>query len=219
MNLLKYVPLLCLLAAGCATEPPTAMHQPMTARPPVEAPPPADGAIYHAGYSQHPLFEDVRARNVGDTIVIAIAENTSAATKSASSANKSGSIGLTAAVPVGMRVRLNQGASMSGSDSNKFAGDGASSGNNVFTGTITTTVTEVLPNGNLMVSGEKQIAINQGHEFIRFSGVVNPAMVIGNTISSTQVADARIEYKASGYLNETQVMGWLQRFFLTFLPF
>lgn len=207
------------LLAGCAEVPPTDMHQPLTARPAVQPKPPADGAIYHAGISEHPLFEDVRARNVGDTIVISIVENTSASTKSASSADHTGTIGLTAASPVGMGVRLNQGASLSGSSSNKFAGDGASSGTNVFTGTISVTVIEVLPNGNLMVSGEKQIAINQGHEFIRFSGVVNPATVVGNAVSSTQVADARIEYKASGYLNEAQVMGWLQRFFLTFLPF
>jgi hypothetical protein len=72
----------------------------------------------------------------------------------------------------------------------------------------------VLPNGNLLVSGEKQIAINQGNEFIRFSGIVNPVSVTGaNTVQSTQVADARIEYRANGYIDETQQMGWLQRFF------
>lgn len=209
-----------MVFAGCAAVPPTDMHQPLSARPPVEPAPPADGAIYHVGLSQHPLFEDARARNVGDTLIISIVENTAASTKSSSSADHTGTIGFSAASPVGMGVRLNQGASLSGSSSNKFAGDGASSGTNVFTGTIAVTVTEVLPNGNLMVSGEKQIAINQGHEFIRFSGVVNPAMIqYGNTVASTSVADARIEYKASGYLNEAQVMGWLQRFFLTFLPF
>lgn len=219
MGKLKYI-LFMLVLSGCATVPPTDIHQPLTARPPVEPPPPPDGAIYHVGLSQHPLFEDYKARNVGDTLVINIMENTDASTKSSSSADHTGAIGLTAAVPVGMGVRLNSGASLSGNSSNKFAGDGASSGTNVFTGTIAVTVTEVLPNGNLLVSGEKQISINQGNEFIRFSGVVNPRQIqYGNTIPSTEVADAKIEYKASGYLNEAQVMGWLQRFFLTFLPF
>lgn len=208
-----------LILSGCAAVPPTDMHQPLTARPVSPPSPPADGAIYHVGIAEHPLFEDVRARNVGDTMIINIVENTSASTKSSSSANHAGSLSENAAIPVGFGVRLNQGASLSGSSSNKFAGDGASSGTNVFTGTIAVTVIEVMPNGNLMVSGEKQIAINQGHEYIRFSGVVNPATVVGNAVSSTQVADARIEYKASGYLNEAQVMGWLQRFFLTFMPF
>lgn len=216
----KYILFMLILLSGCATVPPTEIHQPLTARPPVEPPPPADGAIYHVGLSQHPYFEDVKARNVGDTLIINIVENTAASTKSSSSADHGGSLSLTAAPPVGLGVALNNGASLSGSSSSKFAGDGASSGTNVFTGTIAVTVTEVLPNGNLLVSGEKQISINQGNEFIRFSGVVNPAMIqYGNTIPSTQVADAKIEYKASGYLNEAQVMGWLQRFFLTFLPF
>lgn len=216
----KYIVFMMILLSGCATVPPTDIHQPLTARPPVEPRPPTDGAIYHVGLSQHPYFEDVKARNVGDNLVINIVENTAASTTSSSSANKAGSIALAAAAPVGLGVQLNNGASLSGSDTNKFAGSGASSGNNVFTGTIAVTVTEVLPNGNLLVSGEKQIAINQGNEFIRFSGVVNPAMIqYGNTIPSTEVADARIEYKASDYINEAQVMGWLQRFFLTFLPF
>lgn len=186
----------------------------------MEAPPPADGAIYHAGYSEHPLFADVRARNVGDTLIINIMENTAAATKSASSADHTGSLGFSVPNPVGFGVKINQGMSASANSATKFAGDGASSGNNVFTGTIAVTVIEVLQNGNLLVSGEKQIAINQGNEFIRFSGVVNPALIqAGNTVASTQVADAKIEYKASGYLNEAQVMGWLSRFFLSVLPF
>jgi flagellar L-ring protein precursor FlgH len=103
---------------------------------------------------------------------------------------------------------------------NKFDGKGGATNNNDFTGTITVTVIEVLANGNLVVSGEKQIGINQGSEFIRFSGVVNPSTITnGNSVSSAQVADARIEYRASGYIDEAQVMGWLARFFLTFLPF
>ena len=81
------------------------------------------------------------------------------------------------------------------------------------------TVIDVLANGNLLVSGEKQMLINQGTEFIRFSGVVDPRSVrADNTIASTQVADARIEYSARGYIDEAQTMGWLQRFFLNVLP-
>ena len=61
--------------------------------------------------------------------------------------------------------------------------------------------------------------INQGTEFIRFSGVVNPRLVgANNTVPSTLVADARIEYSAKGYIDEAQQMGWLQRFFLNVLP-
>ena len=81
-------------------------------------------------------------------------------------------------------------------------------------------VIEVLSNGNLLVSGEKQVSISQGTEYIRFSGVVNPATInAANAVSSTKVADARIEYKGSGYIDEAQTMGWLARFFQTVSPF
>ncbi len=111
-----------------------------------------------------------------------------------------------------------QSAKMSGNNALTAKG-GANAANN-FNSVITVTVTDVLPNGNLLVSGEKQMGINQGTEFIRFSGVVNPRTVTGqNTVLSTQVADARIEYTAKGYIDEAQNMGWMQRFFLNVSPF
>jgi len=112
------------------------------------------------------------------------------------------------------------GSNVAASSASAFEGKGDSASNNVFTGTVTVTVIEVLPNGNLLVSGEKQLGINQGSEFVRFSGIVNPASVsASNTVSSTQVADARIEYRGNGYIDEAQTMGWLGRFFLSVLPF
>ena len=78
----------------------------------------------------------------------------------------------------------------------------------------------MLPNGNLLVSGEKQVAIGENTEYIRLSGVVNPYYIsAANSISSSQVADARIEYKERGVISEAQVMGWLARFFMSALPF
>jgi len=109
---------------------------------------------------------------------------------------------------------------MDASGKNTFDGKGGATAKNTFTGTITVTVAQVLANGNLRVVGEKQIAINQGAEYIRFSGIVNPRTVDGsNAVISTQVADARIEYVGKGYINEAQNMGWLQRFFLNVSPF
>ena len=85
---------------------------------------------------------------------------------------------------------------------------------------MTATVIEVLPNGNLLISGEKQLAIGQQTEYVRVSGIVNPAFVgIANQVDSASIADARIEYKSAGFISEAEVMGWLARFFLSFLPF
>jgi len=206
--------------AGCQSVPPTNVHQPMTARPaPRTQNPYASGAIFNAGNAR-PLFEDRRARYVGDTLTINITESTSASTSSNSSANRTSSISASLPTVVGLPGKNFQGMSLSGDTSNDFSGEGAAAAKNVFTGTITVTVIEVLENGNLLVSGEKQVAIGNGQEFIRLSGVVNPTNIAAdNTVASSRVADARVEYKESGYISEAQVMGWLARFFLSVMPF
>jgi flagellar L-ring protein precursor FlgH len=212
--------LVAAVLAGCTSVPPTNVHQPMTARPAPKADNLyANGAIFNAGTSR-PLFEDRRARYVGDTLTINITENTSASTKSNSSANRTGSISASVPTIYNLPGKSFQGTSLAAESANDFSGKGESAAKNVFTGAITVTVIEVLENGNLLVSGEKQVAIGQGQEYIRLSGVVNPTFITAtNTIASSRVADARVEYKESGYISEAQVMGWLARFFLTFLPF
>lgn len=206
--------------AGCQSVPPTNVHQPMTARP---APRPElssnNGAIFNPGVSRS-LFDDRRARFVGDTLTISIVENTSASTSSSSSANRTSSLSASVPTITGLPGKNFQGMAASAETENDFAGKGAAAAKNVFTGAITVTVIEVLENGNLLVSGEKQVAIGHGQEYIRLSGVVNPTFISAtNTIESSRVADARVEYKESGYISEAQVMGWLARFFLSVMPF
>lgn len=218
---------LVLLLAACATTPPSNVHQPMSARPaPPPAAAPANGAIYQAryaiqpGYVHRPLFEDRRARAVGDVLTININEVTAASKKSGSTASRSGSSSLSVGGLFGLPGKSLLGSNLDATSASTFDGKGDSASNNAFTGIITVTVVEVLPNGNLLVSGEKQIGINQGSEFVRFSGVVNPAAIsAGNSVSSTQVADARLEYRGNGYVDEAQTMGWLARFFLSFMAF
>jgi flagellar L-ring protein FlgH len=213
--------LLGSLLAGCVTTTPsTAIHQPMTIRPEARAvAPAANGSIYNIATAR-PLFEDRRARLVGDTITINISEKTAAAKKSDTKADRSDDRSLSVPTIAGLPLKSLQGTTLAASSSTAFEGKGENSSENNFTGTLTVTVIEVYPNGNLLVSGEKQIGLKEGEEFIRFSGVVNPITITAaNTVSSTQVADARIEYKANGFLDSAQVMGWLGRFFLSFLPF
>ncbi|NMG02927.1 flagellar basal body L-ring protein FlgH [Azoarcus taiwanensis] len=224
MNSVRFLAIVALvLLSGCAavqTTPPTAVHQPMTAIPEARAQMvPANGAIYQASHAR-PLFEDRRARNVGDTLTINLVERNAA--QKASNANATRGSSMSGGITTLGRVPLAGlgGLEVEAGADSTFTGRGAAAANNAFNGTITVTVIEVYPNGNLLVSGEKQLAINQGNEFIRFSGVINPNTITGaNTVQSTQVADARIEYKGSGYIDESQRMGWLQRFFLAVLPF
>ena len=211
------------LLSGCASiypTTPTAVHQPMTARPESRAQAlPATGSIYQAAYAR-PLFEDRRARNVGDTITINLVERNTAQKSANANATRNGN--MSAGIGPISRLPLKglNGLELEADSESDFAGKGAAAANNVFNGTITVTVIEVYPNGNLLVSGEKMVAINQGNEFIRFSGVINPNNVTAaNTVQSTQVADARIEYRGSGFIDESNTMGWLQRFFVALMPF
>ncbi|MCE9640709.1 MAG: flagellar basal body L-ring protein FlgH [Betaproteobacteria bacterium] len=211
-----------LLLAGCiTTTPATSVHQPMTVRP--LAPAPAqnvNGAIYQAGYGYRPMFEDRRARNVGDTLTINIVENTSADKKSNTTTNRSSDNNLAVPNVSGLPGKSFMGAGLAATTDMKFSGDGQTTSNNVFTGTISVTVIEVFANGNLLVSGEKQVGINHASEFIRFSGVVNPNNISAvNSVNSVQVADARVEYRGSGQIENAQNMGWMSRFFLNVLPF
>ncbi|HKX53919.1 MAG TPA: flagellar basal body L-ring protein FlgH [Nitrosospira sp.] len=209
-----------LVLSGCASLPAPApiIYQPMSARAAPPVPPPGNGSVYQAAHQYHSLFIDRRARQIGDTLVILLNERTNASKRSNSSANKNGdlSVGIP---PIVFGVPITKRFDFEASSSNDFAGRGEAASANNFNGTITVTVIDVLPNGYLLVSGEKQLAMTQGSEYIRFSGVVRPETVISNTVSSIQVADARIEYKANGYIDEAQTMGWLSRFFLTVAPF
>jgi len=208
------------LTACVMSTPSTVVHQPMTVRPESRHDAYAtQGAIYNTGLGR-PLFEDRRARYVGDIITINVVENTQASKNSQTSAERSSTTDVSLPTIAGLPFKTFQGVGLNASNSTAFDGSGSNTSSNAFRSTITCTVIEVLPNGNLLVSGEKQIALKEGEEFVRLSGIVNPTTITTqNTVQSTQVADARLEFKANGFINSAQVMGWLGRFFLSVLPF
>jgi flagellar L-ring protein precursor FlgH len=217
---LAFLTVAALLAGCVTTTPSTALHQPMSVRPEARtAAMPVNGAIFNTA-SSRPLFEDRRARYVGDTLTINIVEKTQASKKSDTKAERSQAVDVSVPTVVGLPFKGVQGLTLGADSGNKFSGKGENTSSNDFTSTITVTVIDVLPNGNLLVSGEKLLGLKEGEEFIRFSGVVNPTTITGaNSVQSTQVADARMEFKANGFLDTAQVMGWLSRFFLTVMPF
>jgi flagellar L-ring protein precursor FlgH len=101
-----------------------------------------------------------------------------------------------------------------------MSGKGGTQSANTFSGSITATVIEVMPNGHLVVSGEKQIGVNQNVDVLRFSGTVDPRLVQpGSIVSSTQVANVRVESRGRGAQGEAQTVGWISRFLLAFQPF
>jgi flagellar L-ring protein precursor FlgH len=177
-----------------------------------------NGAIFQAD-RYRPLFEDHRARLVGDTLIVQITEKVSATQKSTSTVDKAGTLeaGITA-LPLASGNSFNR-ASAAASNSNTFSGKGTTENSNDFSGTITATVVRVLPNGHLIVAGEKQIGVNANVDVLRFSGQVDPrAIAPGNSVPSTAIANVRIEQRGRGQQAEAQSMGWLARFFLSLWP-
>jgi flagellar L-ring protein FlgH len=178
------------------------------------------GSLFQSA-SYRPAFEDSRARLVGDIVTIQIVESLAASQVSQSTVNRNTSSDTTITPPLPGIIGADlKNLEMAAKTNNDFSGKGGTQSANTFTGSITTTVVEVLPNGNLVVSGEKQIGVNQNVDVMRFTGTVNPQFLLpNNLISSTQVADVRVESRGRGAQGEAQTVGWLSRFFLSFHPF
>jgi flagellar L-ring protein precursor FlgH len=182
----------------------------------------ANGAIYQAGYDVA-LFENAVARRVGDTLTIRLNESTNASKSSSTTTKKSTAIDMPGPIIAGRPVTINGTEVLAASVDNnaEFDGEGDSSQSNRLEGDITVTVAQRLPNGNLLVRGQKWIAINQGKEYVRIQGIVRPIDIDpDNSISSLKVADAMIAYGGKGALADANTPGVLSRFFnLPFLPF
>lgn len=217
---------LLTLLAGCAMAPATAIQQPLNIHPPV---PNLDqvntGAIFQAGVNRPKpglaLFEDHRARYVGDTLTVNLVEKTEAKRKSETTDERKVNASINITKPVILGQNRGIGATTwdpSAAAKQEFK-DNETNSNSV-SGSITVTVVDVLPNGNLLVGGEKQVAINNDTEYIRLAGVVDPNQISSrNSINSTQLANVQFESKNSQSLDKAQVVSMLARFFLTVLPF
>ncbi|MBK6852582.1 MAG: flagellar basal body L-ring protein FlgH [Burkholderiales bacterium] len=226
MRRLNYWLSLLLLGAlsACASIMPSTpkvdIAEPTTRRPTVPVVAPVNnGSIFQAN-AYRPLFEDHRARLPGDTITVQIVEKVTATAKSTSNVEKTGAVeGSITALPMLPSSALTK-LGAGGSSANKFTGKGDTENSNEFTGTITATVIDVLPNGHLLVAGEKQIGVNHNVDVLRFSGQVDPrAIQPGNSVASAQIANVRIEQRGRGAQGDAQQIGWLSRFFLTLAPF
>lgn len=198
--------------------------------PPVE--PESNGAIYKPGFDVR-LFEDLKARRVGDILTVVLNEATNATKEAKTEIDKSNTstitnptilgaspeLDLPKFLPLDSTQNLNLGSSLS--SNHEFDGEGSAEQSNALTGSIPVTVIEVLPNGNLIVRGEKRVALNNGVEYVQLSGIVRQVDILANnSVLSTQVADATIKYIGDGAVADSNFMGWLAKFFASpFMPY
>jgi flagellar L-ring protein FlgH len=181
------------------------------------APPPASGAIFQPAQSIA-FFEDPRGHRVGDVITIRLTEAFNASKTASTQTQKDNSSTLTAPMFAG-KLPLNGDTTLAAKRA--FTGNGTATQQNALTGSITAVVTEVLPNGNLVILGERALQLNQGEEFVRVQGVVRVTDVQNdNSVTSDRIADARISYNGQGAIDDSNKQGWLARFFSSALsPF
>jgi flagellar L-ring protein precursor FlgH len=215
-----------VVLAGCSSMPKPAQvdfAEPRLAQAPAQpAMRPVSGSLFQVN-SYRASFEDRRARLVGDQVTIRIVENVTASQKSTSTANRTSSIdGSITAVP-GLTfpgTAAENNFRIGAASKADFSGKGGTEAANTFSGTITATVADVLPNGHLLVTGEKQIGLNHNVDVLRFTGTIDPLAILpGNIVNSSSVANVRVESKGRGPQHEAQTVGWLTRFFFNISPF
>lgn len=177
--------------------------------------PAMNGAIYQAGRDVA-LFENAVARNVGDLVVIRLAEQTQASKSATTTTKKSSSADLPGPTIAGRPVTVNGTPvlQMGMENETEFNGSGSSAQSNRLRGEISATVVRRLANGNLVVRGQKWLTLNQGSEYVRVEGVIRPIDIQpDNTIESWKIANARIGYGGKGSLADANKPGLLARFF------
>ena len=217
-----------LFMAGCASAPTPrpgdARYSPVM---PVSPPPgqSATGSIYASGAGIS-LWEDKRARRIGDIITLYLEERTVSSKSNKTAIDKDDKLDmgvetLLGTSPSGHLNGSNLNMSIQADNTREFEGDANSDQSNRLQGQISVTVADVLPNGVLVVRGEKWMTFSQGDEFIRIEGMLRPSDVSpDNTALSTRLADARITYSATGALAAAQEQGWASKFFgSTWWPF
>lgn len=210
--------LLVTLIAGCASQPPSIVDGPLTAlpvQPPTYLERPTNGAIFQAGMNAETLFSsERRPQAVGDTLKVDIAENLRANQKVATDTSRDNKLavkGPGTAKPGGLlEPIINADLSASGSDA--YKGNGRTETSTSFDAKLAVTVINVLPNGHLVVAGQRSTGLNGGVNTLRFSGIVNPRDIrTGNVVQSRDVVDAKLESVGSGDVSEAASRSWLQR--------
>ena len=215
--------LVILFLTGCASEPinPTYRAEMKKVQEPTfpEYKPPKveEGSLWSAERGMS-LFTDIRAKRVGDTVTIRIVEDPEAAvsanTKTSRSSGLSGKLVANSTQSNGVDAAINSTLDTS------YDGKGTSDRDGHVNAYITAMVINVLPNGNLFISGKRQIKVNHELQYITISGIIRPEDVTpNNEVSSTYIADARIAYSGVGPVSDNQSPGWLARILSYVWPF
>jgi flagellar L-ring protein precursor FlgH len=224
---LKHVSVLLMVLGACAGhiapyKPKTRTYDSGDIAPTVT---PTGGSLYAA--NGRGMFEDDRARRLGDVLVIRIDEAEAASRDAATNLDKSNSqkMGLPASMGMlGLLTAkvpgLDPANLISANSDSKFAGKGQVSRSGKLTATLPVRVRKVLGNGDLFVEGTKVVMVDNEEHHLYVSGVIRQADILpDNSVLSSRVADAEIEYAGRGDVSDQQRPGWLSRILTAIWPF
>jgi flagellar L-ring protein FlgH len=178
----------------------------------LQAPPSINGSLYKTNYSLS-LFSDQQATQVGDIITVIFDEQYNSSKSAETSSNKDST---NTANPVSILNTVpgwrNLGLDINVDHKRSFKGKGDADRSNSLSGTISVTVSDILPSGVLQIRGEKWLTLSEGDEYIRIMGLIRPQDITPqNTVMSSKVADARIKFGGRGNLNNATKEGWFGR--------
>ncbi|GGP45120.1 flagellar basal body L-ring protein FlgH [Shewanella saliphila] len=219
--MIKYITLASMvLVAGCSsTQTKPIADDPYYAPVYPDTPPTqvaASGSIFLDTQASS-LYSDIRAHRVGDIITVTLKESTQATKSANNEISKGSDLNVEPVYAGGKNVTINGiPLDLGYSDSINTTREADADQSNSLDGSISANVMQVLSNGNLVIRGEKWISINNGDEFIRVTGIVRSQDINpDNTIDSTRVANARIQYSGTGSFADSQKVGWLNSFFMS----
>ncbi|GJL53207.1 MAG: flagellar L-ring protein [Nitrospirales bacterium] len=214
-----------LVLSGCTTPPQSTqkVEDDTFEQPPLSLPDTA-GSLWQEENGRAYLFEDRRASRIGDIVIVNIVEqhkgSKSANTKADRESTYNNSIGGSIFGFNNFASTFIEGMGIDSSTENEFEGSGSTSREDTLTGTIATRVTEILPNGDLRISGKREVTVNSEKQTMILKGIVRRIdLDTTNTVISSAIAEAKIEYTGLGVVDDVQRPGWLVRILDWVIPF
>ncbi len=186
--------------------------------------PSSPGSLWRNGHPASMLFTDARALRENDLVVVKVEEIADAKRSADTETNHSSQS--TAAIAAFLKsagavyAPGNPNFALDGSLNSAFKADGSTARTERLTATVPAIVRKVLPNGNLFIEGHRVVLVNAEEQHFYISGVVRPIDIDQeNSVKSSMIADAEIEFTGRGILTDNQRQGWLSKFLSALWPF
>jgi flagellar L-ring protein FlgH len=180
-----------------------------------------EGSLWKSNGYRSNLIRDFKARFIDDVVTIRVSESTQALASADASNAKDSSLTTGFDKLFGLEKHITDIPTIvSGTTSSSFAGKGATTRATTLETTLTARVKDVLPNGNMLVEGKREIRVNNENQVVYLTGVVRPEDISqGNVVLSSSVAQMSVRVQGKGTVSQPLKPGWLYRILTGILPF